>query len=76
MTVPDGFFKAVLRQEGKTYKAIAFVFDNNSNRQPVKDAVVSVNDVEALVGYNLFPNLDDKVEESVEAQAAGDEWKK
>lgn len=76
VTVPDGFFKAILRQEGKTYKAIAFVFDNNSNRQPVKNAVVSVNDVEALVGYDLFPNLDDRIEEGVEAQAVWDEWKK
>ena len=76
VVVPDGFFKAVLRKEGKNYKAIAFVFDNNSNRQPVKDAVVSVNDIEALVGYDLFTNLDDKIEEAVEAQAAWDEWKK
>lgn len=76
VVVPDGFFKAVLRQEGRGYKAIAFVFDNNARRQPVKDAVVSVNDVEALVGFDLFTNLDDKIEEAVEAQSAWEEWKK
>ena len=76
VVVPDGFFKAVLRKEGSDYKAIAFVFENNSNRQPVQNAVISVNDVEALVGYDLFTNLNDKVEENVEAQANWNEWTK
>lgn len=74
VVVPDGFFKAVLRQEEKNYKAIAFVFENNSNRQLVKDAVVSVNDVEALVGYDLFVNLDNHFEEDIESQANLEEW--
>ncbi len=74
VVVPDGFFKAVLRRDGNDYKSIAFVFENNGNRQPVKDAVVSVNDVEALVGYDLFTNLNNKIEESVEARADWNEW--
>lgn len=76
VVVPDGFFKAVLRKDGNDYKAIAFVFENNANRQPVKNAVVSVNDVEALVGYDLFTNLNDKIEETVEAHADWNEWEK
>lgn len=75
VVVPDGFFKAVLRQEGKNYYSIAFVFENNATKQPVKNAVVSVNDVEALVGYDLFTNLNDKIEEAVEAQSAWENWK-
>ena len=52
------------------------MFENNSESQPVKSAVVSVNDVEALVGYDLFTNLNDRIEETVEAQASWDEWTK
>ncbi len=74
VVVPDGFFKAVLRRDGKDFKSIAFVFENNSNRQPVREAVVSVNDVEALVGFDLFTNLSDKIEEAVEAEASWEEW--
>jgi len=74
VVVPDGFFKAVLRYDGKKYKSIAFVFENNSESQPVKSAVVSVNDVEALVGYDLFTNLPDRIEESVESQSSWEEW--
>ncbi len=76
VVVPDGFFKAVLRREGKEYRSIAFVFENNAKRQPLKDAAVSVNDVEALVGYDLFANLNDRIEEGVESQANRKEWMK
>jgi len=38
--------------------------------------VVSVNDVEALVGYDLFTNLNDRIEETIEAQSSWDEWLK
>jgi DNA/RNA endonuclease G, NUC1 len=74
VVVPDGFFKAVLRRDGREFRSIAFVFENNSERQPVKNAVVSVNDVEALIGFDLFPNLRDRIEERVESQADWDEW--
>jgi endonuclease G len=74
--VPDGFFKAVLRQEGENYKSIAFVFENDGRQQPVNKAVVPVNGIEALVGYDLFTNLNDKIEEYVESRACWEEWGK
>lgn len=76
VVVPDGFFKAVLRKEGNEYKAIAFLFENDGSKQALQDAVVSVNDVEALIGYDLFTNLSDLIEETVEAQASWNDWKK
>ena len=76
VVVPDGFFKAVLRQEGEVYRSIAFVFENDSNRQPINKAVVSVNDVELLIGYDLFANLDDRIEETVEDQLNWGDWVK
>ena len=75
VVVPDGFFKAVLRKDGNDWLSIAFVFENKSSKQAVKDAVVSVNDVEALVGFDLFTNLDNKIEDIVEAQCDWDKWK-
>ena len=76
VVVPDGFFKAVLRKGSNGYKSIAFLFENNSNPQPVKEAVVSVNDVEALTGYDLFTNLNDRTEDSIESNAEWTEWLK
>ena len=74
VVVPDGFFKAVLRRDGKRFKSIAFVFKNDSTRQPVKTTVVSVNDVERMINYDLFTNLNDRIEEIVEGQANWNEW--
>ena len=75
VAVPDGFFKAVLRYDGEKYHSIAFVFENNDRKQSVWDAVVSVNDVEALTGYDLFTNLSNQLEEEVESQCNWNDWK-
>ena len=48
--------------------------ENTSARQLLKNSVVSVNDVELLIGYNLFTNLNDKIEEKVEAQLRLSDW--
>lgn len=71
VVVPDKFFKAILRQdEDGTYQTIAFVFDNDSTRQPINDVMITVDSLEALTGYDLFANLDDDVEVVVESQAS------
>lgn len=75
VTIPDAFFKAVLRKEGRDWHSIGFVFQNNAERQSIREAVVSVNDIEALSGYDLFTNLSRWIEESVESQANWDDWK-
>ena len=73
--VPDAFFKAVLRQDGDgVYQAIAFMFKNDSTRQPLKDAVVSVDCLETIFGHNLFTNLGKDVELIVESQASWNDW--
>lgn len=74
VVVPDSFFKAVLAPDGKGYKSIAFVMENTSARQLLKNSVVSVNDVELLIGYNLFTNLNDKIEETVESMTDLSIW--
>ncbi|MBR3287227.1 MAG: DNA/RNA non-specific endonuclease [Bacteroidales bacterium] len=76
VAVPDRFFKAVLRQdEDGAYQAIAFVFDNDSSRQPLKQAVMTVDGLELLTGYNMFANLEDDAEAAAEAQAAWEDWR-
>ena len=74
VAVPNGFFKAILRQSGTEYYSIAFVFNNSPEKQPLKDAIISVNDVEQIIGYDLFTNLSNRYEESVESQQEWDHW--
>ena len=75
VVVPDAFFKALLvRKPNGSYSAIAFVMDNDDDRYYLKDCSMSVNDLEALTGLDLFPNLDDTVEEKVEGTVRLSDW--
>ena len=75
VVVPDAFYKALLvRKPNGSYSAIAFVMDNDDDRYYLKDCAVTVNDLESLTGLDLFPNLDDKVEEKVEGTIRFSDW--
>ncbi len=71
--VPDAFFKVVLCRSGQP-KAIGFVFENRGGRQPYRDAVCTVDEVETLTGIDFFPALDDRTESRVEATAQLSDW--
>ena len=64
--VPDAFFKAVLTYYNDTYQGIAFVMFNNSIPQRLSECYLSINDLENMVGLDLFPALDDSIEEIIE----------
>lgn len=74
VVVPDAFFKAVLAFKNGKYKAIAFVMGNDEQRYWLQDCAVSVDDVEKLTGLDLYPALDDAIEESVESQISLSFW--
>ena len=74
VTVPDAFYKAVMVNSKGKYRAIAFVMFNDDNRYWLKDCAVSINDVEKMTGLDLYPALDDKIEESVEDEVSLSFW--
>ncbi len=65
--VPDAFFKALLVPDGDSYASIAFVMGNDSRSYTLPKSAMSVDDLELLLGRDLFPALDDAVEEKIEA---------
>ena len=71
--VPYAFFKVVLCRQGNP-KAIGFVYKNLGQKQPMSEAVCSVDDIESQTGIDFFPELDDKTEDRVEASASLSEW--
>lgn len=73
--VPDGFFKAALRQgDNGDFYSIAFIYKNDSSRQPTKEALITVDILEELIGYDLFANLEDGIETVAEARASLENW--
>lgn len=74
VVIPDAFFKVVLAYDGRNYRSIGFVMDNDSARHSMKKSSFSVNSVEEITGYNFFHLLDDSIEEDVEAQNDPGAW--
>lgn len=72
--VPDAFFKVVLSLAQDREKAIGFIYKNTDERQPIQQAVVSVDDVEKITGYDFFPSLPDELENQLEAYSSLQQW--
>lgn len=66
VTVPDAFFKVVLRL-GKTPAAVGFIFPNDDCTAPLSHYAVPVDEVEAITGIDFFPRLPDEQEKALEA---------
>lgn len=73
--VPNGFFKVVLSLREGSEKAIAFIYSNRDSRQPMEQAVVTVDSVERLTGFDFFPRLNPEMQEALEANANLTLWR-
>lgn len=71
--VPDGFFKVVYCSRPAP-RALGFLFRNHGKGQPWRQQVCTVDEVEERSGINFFTQLDDKIENAVEAAANLKEW--
>lgn len=68
--VPEQFFKAVLSlRKGKEWAA-AFIYDNTDRSQSMRKAIRTVDEVEKIIGMDLFYQLDDALEERIESRLA------
>lgn len=72
--VPGAFFKAFLAPYVKNPRAIAFVYPNMSAPGNMQDYAMSVDDLENILGYDLFSSLPDEIEEEVESKFSFKEW--
>lgn len=66
--VPSGYWKVVVAVSGKEVKYAAFIMDQDSNRRDtVASKAVSIDEVERRSGLDLFWELPDAEEATVEA---------
>lgn len=74
--VPRRYFKALLVWQNGRYHAIAFLLPNQEKISgKFGDYAMSVNDLEKIIGYDLFWRLPDQVEERVESEVDTSFWK-
>mgnify|MGYP003402616835 FL=1 len=68
ISVPEAFYKVLLIPMDGTYHAIGFYFENKAGTQPLKTFCKTVDEVEIMTGIDFFPQLDDNIENSIEAK--------
>ena len=66
VSIPGYFFKVLLDLTNN--KAIAFIMPNKELKYPVSSYAVDINEVEEVTGINFFYQLEDSLEEHLEAQ--------
>lgn len=72
--VPDRFFKVILAPEANPPMGLAFIMPNGYVEGGAQSTVVSIDQVEAITGYDFFSDLPDDVEAAVEATSSLRAW--
>ena len=74
VAVPNQFYKIVLDNTNGNPKVLAFLMNHNDSDMPLYKFVVSVDEVEKLTGIDFFPELDDAIENKIEASSSYKKW--
>tara|TARA_R110001583_G_scaffold38319_7_gene123890 strand:- start:78 stop:887 length:810 start_codon:yes stop_codon:yes gene_type:complete len=74
VSVPNLFYKALIDTNSGETKMIAFLMPHENSNKPLYKFVVSVDKIEELTGIDFFPELDDDVENKLEASNSYKEW--
>lgn len=73
ITVPCSFYKIIFK-EGSNPKMIGFLLSNTGSSLPLKNFIVSVDEIEKLTNLDFFPTLNDDIERSLEANKSPAGW--
>ena len=74
VSIPQQYYKIVLRGEGKNARMIAFLLKNEKLNEPLSKFVVNTDFIEKLTGIDFFPQLPDDIEEKLEHTVDKENW--
>ena len=74
--VPERFFKVLLAPYTTPPRGIGFLMANGPVGGGVQNAAVTIDEVEAVTGYDFFSALPDEIEDEVESQCAYHQWQR
>ncbi|WP_456440914.1 DNA/RNA non-specific endonuclease [Psychroserpens sp.] len=74
VSVPNQFYKVLIDSNTGNTKMIAFLMSHKDSNQPLYKFVVSVDEIEALTGIDFFAELDDNIENRLEASSSYKGW--
>lgn len=62
--VPEAFFKALAVRQQDGWHTVGFIMENNPQEKSPRHYATTVDEVEAMVGRNLFPLLPEEAEQT------------
>ncbi|MFD2823057.1 DNA/RNA non-specific endonuclease [Lacinutrix iliipiscaria] len=74
VSVPNQFYKVLIDNNSGQTKMLAFLMPHKNSDEPLYKFVVSVDEVEELTGIDFFAELDDAVENKLEASNSYKNW--
>ncbi len=74
VAVPNQFYKVILDNTNGEIKVLAFLMNHQDSDLPLYKFVVSVDEVETLTGIDFFPQLEDSLEDKLEASSSYKSW--
>ena len=72
VSIPEYFVKVALDVKNK--RGIGFIMPHKKINMPLASFTVSIDSVEALLGYDLFTELDDLLETEIESSVNPKDW--
>jgi endonuclease G len=74
VAVPNQFYKVLIDTNSGKIKMIAFLLAHENSNKPLYEFVVSVDSIEKLTGIDFFPQLQDSLENKLEASSRYKDW--
>lgn len=74
VSVPNQFYKVLIDTNSGHTKMIAFLMPHKDSDQPLYRFVVPVDDIEELTGIDFFSELEDDIENKLEASSSYKGW--
>ncbi len=74
VSVPKQFYKILIDNNTDKTKIIAFLIPHKNSNKPLYEFVVTVDDIEELTGIDFFPQLDNNIEDKLEASSNYKNW--
>ena len=74
VVIPDAFFKACVVPKGDGYSAIGFLMENTLLGGNLNSYAYTVDDLESIIGLDLFCGLNDQIENEIEAVVKWGDW--
>ena len=74
VTVPTNFYKIILDFHEPEIKAIAFLIPHEDSEKALYKFVTSIDNIEEITGIDFFPEIEDTLENKLEAASNYSNW--